>query len=124
MENGSGWIFPLFNDFEDLQKKMPQNFPRTSARRVPAQYLGQPVLGGLCLRCGEHRGLGQGHVRFGLPTPGGGACRAEGFWKYAEGMDVRRTYDFMGDNARRFMGLPLANPDPPAAAQPPALAEI
>ena len=30
-------------------------------------------------------------------------------------MDERRTYDFMGDNARRFMGLPIANPDPSAA---------
>ena len=29
----------------------------------------------------------------------------------------------MGDNARRFMGLPLANPDP-AAAKPPAMASI
>jgi hypothetical protein len=37
-----------------------------------------------------------------------------------EGMDERRTYDFMGDNARRFMGLPIANPDP-AAVKPPAL---
>src|SRR3984893_9958556 len=26
-ENGSSWIFPLFHDFEDLYKKMPQNFP-------------------------------------------------------------------------------------------------
>jgi hypothetical protein len=29
---------------------------------------------------------------------------------------------FMGDNARRFMGLPLANPDP-YAVNPPALAK-
>jgi hypothetical protein len=36
-------------------------------------------------------------------------------------MDERRTYDFMGDNARRFMGLPIANPDP-SAVNPPALA--
>jgi hypothetical protein len=27
----------------------------------------------------------------------------------------------MGDNARRFMGLPIANPDP-AAVKPPAMA--
>jgi len=33
-------------------------------------------------------------------------------------MDQRRTYDFMGDNARRFMGLPLRNPDPNAAHAP------
>jgi predicted TIM-barrel fold metal-dependent hydrolase len=27
VENGSSWIYPLFHDFENLQKKMPQNFP-------------------------------------------------------------------------------------------------
>ena len=47
----------------------------------------------------------------GLPEP-------MGFWKYAEGMDACRTYDFMGDNARRFMGLQIANPDPAAVKQP------
>ena len=36
-------------------------------------------------------------------------------------MDARRTYDFMGDNARRFMGLQIANPDP-GAVKPPAMA--
>jgi hypothetical protein len=36
-------------------------------------------------------------------------------------MDERRTYDFMGDNARRFMGLPSANPDS-SAVNPTALA--
>jgi hypothetical protein len=36
-------------------------------------------------------------------------------------MDQRRTYDFMGDNARRFMGLPIASPDPDAI-RPPAMA--
>jgi hypothetical protein len=39
----------------------------------------------------------------------------------ADDKDERRAYDFMGDNARRFMGLPIANPDP-NAAKPPALA--
>ena len=32
-------------------------------------------------------------------------------------MDERRAYDFMGDNARRFMGLPIANPDPAAVGK-------
>jgi len=52
----------------------------------------------------------------GLETP-------RGYFKYAEGMDQRRTYDFMGDNARRFMGLPIANPDP-AAVKPPVLETV
>ena len=50
-----------------------------------------------------------------------GLAEPKGFWKYAEGMDERRTYDFMGDNARRFMGLPIANPDTDAV-KPPVLA--
>jgi len=52
-----------------------------------------------------------------------GLAEPKGFWRYAGGMNVRRTYDLMGDNARGFMGLPIANPDP-AAADPPRLAEI
>ena len=34
-------------------------------------------------------------------------------------MDERRTYDFMGDNARRFMGLPIANPTPTPSSRGP-----
>ncbi len=48
----------------------------------------------------------------GLPEP-------KAYWKYAEGMDNRRTWDFLGDNARRFVGLPIENPDP-SALEPPA----
>jgi hypothetical protein len=33
-----------------------------------------------------------------------------GYYKYAEGMDEKRTRDFMGDNARRFLGIPVRNP--------------
>jgi hypothetical protein len=36
-------------------------------------------------------------------------------------MDERRTSDFVGGNARRFMGPPIAKPDP-AATKAPALA--
>jgi len=45
----------------------------------------------------------------GLPEP-------KKYYEYAEGMDEKRTWDFMGDNARRFMGLPVMNPNPVAAA--------
>ena len=34
-------------------------------------------------------------------------------------MDERRTYVFMGDNARRFMGLPIANPTPTPSSRGP-----
>ena len=66
---------------------------RAPPRCVPSQHLGQPVLGGLRGRRGEHRRLGQGAVRLGLSAPEA-LAEPKGFWKYAEGMDVRRTYDF------------------------------
>ena len=66
--------------------------------------------------------VGWDKVMFGSDYPHPeGLAEPKGFWRYAEGMDVRRTYDFMGDNARRFMGLPIANPDP-EAVDPPAMA--
>ena len=66
--------------------------------------------------------VGWDKVLFGSDYPHPeGLAEPKGFWKYAEGMDERRAHDFMGDNARRFMGLPIANPDP-AAVKPPAMA--
>jgi hypothetical protein len=61
--------------------------------------------------------LGQGAVRLGLAAPEG-LKTPRGYFTYAEDMDQRRTYDFMGDNARRFMGLPIANPDPDSVNPP------
>ncbi len=76
------------------------------ARRVPMQHLGQPVLGGLRLRRRQHR---LDKVMFGADCPHPeGLAEPNGFWKYAEGMDERRTYDFMGDNA--FMGFRSPTP--------------
>ena len=93
--------------------------PRAPARRVPPQLLGQPVLGGLGRR--RRQTVGWDKVMFGSDWPHPeGLAEPKGYWKYAEGMDARRTYDFMGDNARRFMGLPIANPDP-RAVNPSAL---
>ena len=62
VENGSSWIFPLFHDFEDLYKKMPQNFPEHPHDVFRSQHLGEPVLGGLRGRRGEHGRLGPGAV--------------------------------------------------------------
>ena len=122
VENGSGWIFPLFNDFEDLQKKMPQNFPEHPHEVFRRNIWVSPFWEG-CVSDVVNT-VGWDKVMFGSDYPHPeGLPEPKGYWKYAEGMDVRRTYDFMGDNARRFMGLPLANPDP-AAAEPPAFAQI
>lgn len=122
VENGSGWIFPLFNDFEDLQKKMPQNFPEHPHDVFRRNIWVSPFWEG-CVSDVVNT-VGWDKVMFGSDYPHPeGLAEPNGFWKYAEGMDVRRTYDFMGDNARRFMGLPIANPDP-QAVNPPAMAKI
>ena len=119
VENGSSWIFPLFNDFEDLAKKMPQNFPEHPHEVFRRNIWVSPFWEG-CVSDVVNT-VGWDKVMFGSDYPHPeGLAEPNGFWKYAEGMDVRRTYDFMGDNARRFMGLPISNPDP-AATKPPVL---
>ncbi|MCX2928753.1 amidohydrolase family protein [Mycobacterium sp. CVI_P3] len=119
VENGSSWIFPLFNDFEDLYKKMPQNFPEHPHDVFRRNIWVSPFWEGSVSDVVNT--VGWDRVLFGSDYPHPeGLAEPRGFWKYAEGMDERRTYDFMGDNARRFMGLPLANPDP-AAVNPPEL---
>lgn len=56
--------------------------------------------------------VGWDRVPFGSDYPHPeGLAEPKAFWKHTEGMDTRRTYDFKGDDARRFMGLPIANPD-------------
>ncbi|MDO0977662.1 amidohydrolase family protein [Mycolicibacterium frederiksbergense] len=122
VENGSGWIYPLFHDFEDLQKKMPQNFPEHPHDVFRRNIWVSPFWEGCVSDVVDT--VGWDKVLFGSDYPHPeGLTEPKGFWRYAEGMDVRRTYDFMGDNARRFMGLPIANPDPQAVKPPvPALA--
>ncbi|MCV7215918.1 amidohydrolase family protein [Mycobacterium crocinum] len=120
VENGSSWIGQLFLDFEDLYKKMPQNFPEHPHDVFRRNIWVSPFWEGSVSDVVNT--VGWDKVLFGSDYPHPeGLAEPRGFWKYAEGMDERRTYDFMGDNARRFMGLPLANPDP-AALNPPVLA--
>ncbi|NDJ88021.1 MULTISPECIES: amidohydrolase family protein [Mycolicibacter] len=118
VENGSSWIKPLFHDLEDLYKKMPQNFPEhpldVFRRNIWVSPFWEGSVADVVATVGWDR------VLFGSDYPHPeGLSEPKGFFKYAEGMDKRRTYDFMGDNARRFMGLPLANPDPDAVNPPP-----
>jgi predicted TIM-barrel fold metal-dependent hydrolase len=121
VENGSSWIFPLFHDFADLYKKMPQNFPEHPHEVFRRNVWVSPFWEGCVADVVDT--VGWDRVLFGSDYPHPeGLAEPNGFWKYAEGMDVRRTYDFMGDNARRFMGLPIANPDP-SALDAPALAD-
>jgi predicted TIM-barrel fold metal-dependent hydrolase len=120
VENGSAWIKPLFDDLEMTYKKMPQNFPEHPHEVFRRNVWVSPFWEGRVADVVQT--VGWDKVMFGSDWPHPeGLAEVNGYWKYAEGMDVRRTYDFMGDNARRFMGLPIANPDPDAV-KPPQLA--
>jgi len=63
--------------------------------------------------------VGWDKVMFGsdFPHPEG-LTTPRGYYAYAEGMDEKRTRDFMGDNARRLLGLPVRNPADSAAPVP------
>ncbi|MCK0517382.1 amidohydrolase family protein [Williamsia sp. DF01-3] len=115
VENGSAWIHPLFHDLEDVHKKMPQNFPEHPLDVFRRNIWVSPFWEGSVSDVVNT--VGWDKVMFGSDYPHPeGLTEPRGFAKYAEGMDKRRTYDFMGDNARRFLKLPIANPDPSAAA--------
>lgn len=120
VENGSSWIHPLFHDLADLTKKMPQNFPEDPLEVFRRNIWVSPFWEGSVADVVDT--VGWDRVMFGSDYPHPeGLPEPKAYWKYAEGMDNRRTWDFLGDNARRFLGLPIENPDP-AAAEPPATA--
>ncbi|CAM3209511.1 putative TIM-barrel fold metal-dependent hydrolase [Williamsia muralis] len=117
VENGSAWIHPLFHDLADLNKKMPQNFPEDPLEVFRRNVWVSPFWEGSVSDVVET--VGWDKVMFGSDYPHPeGLTEPKGFYKYAEGMSERRAYDFMGDNARRFLGLPLRNPSPDAAEAP------
>ncbi|MEU1981068.1 amidohydrolase family protein [Nocardia sp. NPDC019395] len=120
VENGSSWIHPLFHDLRDLTKKMPQNFPEDPLEVFRRNIWVSPFWEGSVADVVAT--VGWDKVMFGSDYPHPeGLPEPKAYWKYAEGMDNRRTWDFLGDNARRFMGLPIENPDP-SAAEPPVTA--
>ncbi|WP_280507395.1 amidohydrolase family protein [Nocardia flavorosea] len=120
VENGSSWIHPLFHDLADLTEKMPQNFPEDPLEVFRRNIWVSPFWEGSVADVVDT--VGWDRVMFGSDYPHPeGLPEPKAYWKYAEGMDNRRTWDFLGDNARRFLGLPIGNPDP-AAAEPPATA--
>lgn len=120
VENGSSWIHPLFHDLADLTKKMPQNFPEDPLKVFRRNIWVSPFWEGSVSDVVDT--VGWDRVMFGSDYPHPeGLPEPRAYWKYAEGMDNRRTWDFLGDNARRFLGLPIENSDP-TAAEPPATA--
>ncbi|MEU4312337.1 amidohydrolase family protein [Nocardia sp. NPDC024068] len=120
VENGSSWIHPLFHDLTDLTRKMPQNFPEDPLEVFRRNIWVSPFWEGSVSDVVET--VGWDRVMFGSDYPHPeGLPEPKAYWKYAEGMDTRRTWDFLGDNARRFLGLPIENPDP-TAVEPPVTA--
>ncbi|WP_025736732.1 amidohydrolase family protein [Mycobacterium genavense] len=117
VENRSAWIRPLFHDMSELYKKMPQAFPEHPLEVCRRNVWVSPFWEGSVADVVET--VGWDKVLFGSDYPHPeGLETPKGYFKYAEGMDRRRTYDFMGDNARRFMGLPIRNPDPDVTKPP------
>ena len=109
VENGSDWIKPLFNDFSTWLKKMPQAFEENPHEVFRRNMYVSPFWEG------SVQGLvdlvGRDRVLYGSDYPHPeGLAEPLGFFKYAEPMDENLTYDFMGDNARRMMGMPVRNP--------------
>lgn len=117
VENGSTWIRPLLDDLNSVYGKMPQNFEEHPVEVFRRNIWVSPFWEGSVADVVD--AVGWDKVMFGSDWPHPeGLETAQGYYKYAEHMDTRRTYDFMGDNVRRFMGMPIRNPDPDAAHPP------
>jgi predicted TIM-barrel fold metal-dependent hydrolase len=109
VENGSAWIKPLMDDLEATYAKMPQNFEENPIEVLRRNCWVSPFWEGNVADVVEW--LGWDKVLFGSDWPHPeGLTEPKGFFAYAEGMDEKRTRDFMGDNARRLMNLPVAAP--------------
>lgn len=117
VENGSSWISRLFEDLDDVYQKMPQAFDEHPHDVFRRNIWVSPFWEGNVADVVAT--VGWDKVLFGSDWPHPeGLAEPKGFYKYAEDMDRRRAYDYMGDNARRFMGLPIKNPDPDATKPP------
>jgi predicted TIM-barrel fold metal-dependent hydrolase len=115
IENGSSWIDPLLDELESTHDKMPQSFDEhpidVFRRNVWISPFWEGSVADVIARVGWDK------VLFGSDYPHAeGLAEPKKYYQYADGMDEQRTRDFMGDNARRFMGLPIMNPNPVVAA--------
>jgi predicted TIM-barrel fold metal-dependent hydrolase len=109
IENGSAWIAPLFHDMETAYRQMPQVFPEHPVEVFRRNVWVSPFWEGSVEDVVNT--VGWDRVLFGSDYPHPeGLAQPHDYVRYAEGMDEKRTYDFMGDNARRFLGLPVRNP--------------
>ena len=118
IENGSAWIRGLIEDLNGIYGKMPQAFAEHPVEVLRRNCWVSPFWEGSVAEVVEW--LGWDKVMFGSDYPHPeGLPEPKGFYKYAEGMDEKRARDFMGDNARRLLGIPVRNP---VGDQAPALA--
>jgi len=110
IENGSAWIKPLFDDFESAYGKMPHEFPEHPLDVFRRNIWVSPFWEGSVEDVVNT--VGWDRVMFGSDYPHPeGLTEPKGYYEYAEGMSERRARDFMGDNARRLLGLPVRNPE-------------
>ena len=116
VENGSDWIRPLFNDFTTWYKKMPQAFEEHPHDVFRRNIYVSPFWEGSVHELAEL--VGWDRVLFGSDYPHPeGLAEPIGYYNYAEPMDEKLTFDFMGDNTRRMMRMPTLNPDSEALAK-------
>lgn len=119
VENGSSWIHPLIDALDDVYRKMPKAFEEHPVETFRRNIWVSPFWEGNV--ADVVTSVGWDRVLFGSDWPHPeGLEEPKKYYEYAEDMDRRRTYDYLGDNARRFLGLPIKNPDP-EAAHPPVL---
>jgi predicted TIM-barrel fold metal-dependent hydrolase len=109
VENGSAWIKPLLDDLAATYGRMPQAFAEHPVEVFRRNVWVSPFWEGSV--ADVVAAVGWDRVLFGsdFPHPEG-LTEPRGFYAYAEGMDEKRTRDFMGDNARRLIGLPVRTP--------------
>lgn len=113
VENGSDWIGPLFHDFRTWYKKGPWQFQEDPIDVFRRNIYVSPFWEGSVTALAES--VGWDRILFGSDYPHPeGLAEPTSYYKYGEPMSERVTYDFMGDNARRLMNLPVANPRPDA----------
>ena len=116
VENGSDWIRPLFNDFTTWYKKMPQAFEEHPHDVFRRNIYVSPFWEGSVHDLTDL--VGWDRVLFGSDYPHPeGLTEPVAYYNYAEPMEEKLTYDFMGDNARRMMHMPTLNPESGALAK-------
>ncbi|MBX6387747.1 MAG: amidohydrolase [Frankia sp.] len=109
VENGSSWVRTLIEDLEDFYRKMPRAFPEHPVEVLRRNVWVSPFWEGSVGDVVES--LGWDKVLFGSDYPHPeGLETPRGYYKYAEDMEEKLARDFMGDNARRLLGLPVRAP--------------